>query len=489
MGLVEGRSQYNWEHGIPCSNPQCKSYGKPHPNCQCGGGIPHAAPSGARAAGPSKSVTSQYAEGGNVEDDQQHPCDGPHEPSCEFYAGNSEVGKNILKNAIARHTSEDDVTSSMLGKSHPEQAAHGMAVSSGASGILGNVDDSPFEDPTKSTKLQDIADKQLSKKSAKFLSQVSMESPDKSMHPDYFKEIIRPMISKMTGQKNTHVIDSVIAAISRGETDKLGAIIKHAKSISSGHKSIEDTIESLFSGGDIQQDPDEGEREKLKEFIKSGGLNAQLMNQSEAMTHQPVQAMAHGGEVNTNAPQSPVQRAFPEQSTLLGMAKSTINNYLQQKQPLPVSGMPFDSTYPNYQKRREYDAALDIANKPLSVMKHAQKGTLLPEHVQHLVGMYPDLHDHLSKKITERIMKAQLNEEKPGYRVRQSMSLLLGSPLDSTMTPQAIQSIQGMYAKNQAQKQQTPQGKSKKSTSKLGEASKDHYTQEQASAGRATQWD
>ena len=489
MGLVEGRSQYNWEHGIPCSNPQCKSYGKPHPNCQCGGGIPHAAPNGARAHGPSKSVTSQYAEGGNVEDEQQHHCDGPHDPSCEYYAGNSELGKNVLKNAIDRHTAEDEVTSSMLGKSHPEQAAHGLAVNSGASEILGDVEDSPFDGPTKSSKLTDIADKQLSKKAAKFLGKLSMVPPEQSMNPNFIKDVIRPLITKMTGQKNTHVVDAVITAISRGETDKLGAIMKHAKSVSSGHKSIQDSIESLFSGGEVEQDTSDDDREKLKQFIKSGGLNAQLMNQAQAMNEQPVQAMAQGGEINASALQSPVGRAFPEQAMLMGMAKSTINNYLQQKQPAVISGMPFDSTYPNAQKRREYDTALDIANKPLSVLKHAQKGTLLPEHVQHLAGMYPDLHDHLGKKITERIMKAQLNEEKPDYRVRQSMSLLLGSPLDSTMTPQAIQSIQGIYAQKQAQQQGAPQTKPKKNTSKLDEIAKDHYTESQAASQRSTQWD
>lgn len=488
MGLVEGRSQYNWDHGVACKNPHCKSYGKSHPNCQCTSAGPQTgAAGGSGPAGPSKSTTALYAEGGAAEGStEEHPCTGPHQSSCEYYAGNPDLGKSVLQNAIGRHDSEDDVTNAMLGKSHPEHAMHGLTVSSGASGILGKIQDSLFGTSEKKGSLSDIANKRLSKNASKFLNKVSMISPEKSMSPSFIKDVIRPAVKKMIGQNNPHVIDAVINALSKGETDNLGSIIKHAKGVSKGYKSIEDSIDSLFSGGNIEQDPSDDDREKLKEFIKKGGLNAQIMNQNQGMAEQPVQAMAKGGEINANAQKNPVDKTFPEHSMQLGMAKSSINNYLQQQEPQHDVKLPFDSEHKNGHKERAYNTALDVANKPLSVLKHAQNGTLVPEHMKHLVGMYPDLYSHLGKKATERIVKAQMYNEKPSYRVRQSLSLFLGSPLDSTMTPQAIQSIQSIYAPKPAAPQ--PE-KAPKSTSKMGKISEDHYTGDQAAEKRQTAWD
>ncbi len=493
MGLVQGRSQYNWEHGIPCTNPQCKSYGKPHPNCQCGAGGPQSGKyGGSGPTGPSKAITQNYAEGGNVEDAQAHFCstDQPHQPDCEHYAGNSELGKLILKNAIQRHTSEDDITESMLGKSKPEHAVHGLAANIGAAGILGNINDSPIETGTKKNKLVDIANKQLAKKAGKFLNKVSMVSQDKAMHPDFIKESIRPAVQKLIGKSNPHIIDAVISAISKGETDSLGSVMDHAQKVSKGHKAIDDSIDALFSGGDIDQDPSEDDREKVKDFIKRGGLNAQIMNQMQAMTNQPVQMMAEGGEINANSHRNPVEKTFPEQAMLMGMTKTSINNYLQQQEPQPESKLPFDANYKNADKEKKYNGAVDIANKPLSVLKHVQGGTLVPEHLQHLSGMYPDLYNHLSKKSTERIMRAQLSGDRPSYKIRQGLSMFVGSPLDSTMTPQAIQSIQAIYApKPPSTPPGVPPKKQKKNTSKLGDIAKDHYTEPQAAAQRSTAWD
>lgn len=480
MGLVPGRSQWNVEHNVPCRNPQCKSYGKPHFNCQCSSAGPQTGKSGGSSyTGPSSSITKNYAEGGNVE--SEHPCAGVHKTDCEFYGGDPELGQIILKNAILRHTSEDDVTDSMLGKSQPEQAMHGLLAHSGASHLLGDVTDSLFE-PGKGASLDNLGNKQLSKRAAKLLNKISMMPQDQTMDPELMKSVIRPGVEKIIGNKNPHVIDAVISAISKGETDQLGAIIDHASKVSKGHKSIHDSIESLFSGNEMDHEPNEAHREKLKKFISDGGLNAQIMNQTQAMNEQPVQAMAEGGVINANAPQNPIEKAFSEQALLMGATKSGVNNYLQQQQPQAAQKLPFDSDHKNTQKEKDYNKILDIANKPLSVLKHIQSGTVVPDHVKHLVGMYPDFYNHLGKKATEQIVKAQLKDEKPSYRVRQGLSLFLGSPLDSTMTPQAIQSIQAMYAAKQAP--QAPPGKTKKNTSKLDDVSKSYETADQAAQAR-----
>jgi hypothetical protein len=90
MAFVQGRSQYNWEHGIVCKNPHCKSYlVAAHPNCLCGQGGPQTGATG--PSGPSKSITSNYAQGGEV-----HHCSTlqPHSESCPMFASGGEVEAN-----------------------------------------------------------------------------------------------------------------------------------------------------------------------------------------------------------------------------------------------------------------------------------------------------------------------------------------------------------------------------------------------------------
>lgn len=484
MGLVQGRSQYNWDHGVPCRNPQCKSYGKPHPNCQCTSSGPQSGSyGGSGPAGPSKSVTELYAEGGNVGD---HPCSGVHKTTCEYYAGDPELGKHILQKAIDRHISEDDVTNAMLGKSNPEQAMHCLAVSRGASGIMGKIRDSFLGDGEKNSGLNSIYNKRLKKNSGKLLNKISMSPNDVAMSPDFIKNDIRPEVKKIIGQNNTHVIDAVINAISKGEIDDLGSIIKHAKNVSGGHKSIQDSIESLFSGEKIDHATSDKDRENLKEFIKNGGINSQIMNENNAASNQPVEPMAAGGEINSSVPQSSIQKTFPEQSMLLGMTKGSLNNYLQQQQPSHDLSLPFDSHHKDERKEKQYNTALDIANNPLGVIKSVQNGTLTPEHLRHLSGMYPDLYDHLQKKSTGRLIKAQMNDERPPYRVRQSLSLFLGSPLDSTMTPQSIQSIQMTFSKNKQANAESA-GPIKKGTAKMGKMSQSLETPDQARTAKLNQ--
>lgn len=486
MGLVQGRSQYNWEHGIPCMNPHCKSYGKPHPNCMCGsGGLPHAGEIGSKGpSGPSASITKNYAEGGDV-----RFCDRgiPHQDGCEYYEGNQDLGKLVIRNAIQRHESEDDLTDSLLGKSSSEHAIHGLIVNSGASNILGDSNESLFESPKVRNKLSDLSNEKLSKKALRTLVKIGLSDPSSSMSPDFLKEYIRPAVKKLIGSSNTNIIDAVIYALSQGKIENIDSVMKYASKISSGHKEIDSAIESLFGGEELDHSSDEKDRDNLKNFINKGGINAQLMNISDGQD-QSVQNMAQGGLMNRSKVEKEEEKLIPEHSTILGMIKGNVNNYLQGQRPEQNQGLPFDGTVKNAQKDREYNVALDIANKPLSVFGRIRKGSLLPEHMRHFIGMYPDLYNYLSKKTTERVMSAQLNNERPSYRVRQGLHLFLGSPLDSTMSPQAIQSIQSIYAPRQSPQIQT-QSRPQKNTTKMGKIAEDHYTGGQAAEKRQTAWD
>ena len=95
--------RYNYDNGIPCKNPNCRSYGRPHPNCRCGGGglgatagrlwerAKGAASGFAESYGNSASHEG-YASGGLV-DGETHFCTtgGAHEEGCEHFASGGQV--------------------------------------------------------------------------------------------------------------------------------------------------------------------------------------------------------------------------------------------------------------------------------------------------------------------------------------------------------------------------------------------------------------
>lgn len=119
-----------WDAGLPCKNPNCKSHGKPHPNCKCYGGHGDEAGAAARKAfgkklgakvakaghkavqtakGLTKAVKSkgeafgsdvpnqwQFAHGGEV---TSNNCayDYPHHPDCQYFQSGGSVN-DILQN-------------------------------------------------------------------------------------------------------------------------------------------------------------------------------------------------------------------------------------------------------------------------------------------------------------------------------------------------------------------------------------------------------
>lgn len=442
----------------PCQNPNCRSFGHSHPNCRCYGGL---------------------AEGGIAENKQ---CSGTHQEDCEHYDGDNNLGQEIIKHAIQGHTSEDNLTDSLLNKGDPSHAAVGLLAHSGASGLL-NKEDSDVSNMSgrPKGKLANATDFTLSSKANKFINELSKLSPEDRVNPDIMNDIIRPGVRKLIGRANPHIIDAVVSALSQGETSGLSSIINHASNISKGHAALTEALDSLFSGKSISHSPSTEDRDKLKQFISDGGLNKQIADQLQSQ--HLTRMMADGGAVGHSSQADPVTAVFPSHSMMLGMVKGNINNYLSQQQPQPPTKLPFDASGPDKSSQRKYNSALDVANKPLSVLHHAQKGTLNPEILQHLSGMYPELADHVNKKITERVTKAQLDGTKPPHKTRKGLSMLLGAELDSTMTPTSIQAAQHVFMqKKQDQQAQadTAAKKAKKGTSGLNKVAPSNMTPEQA---------
>jgi len=320
---------------------------------------------------------------------------------------------------------------------------------------------------------------------------------------------IAPHLEEVVGTKlRQYAVPALIRVLDSRAPEAAGSALNFAASASRGAARLTNGINSLFQAGGsqaIDAYASEDQKNKLDEQVEKGELNQQITAQAQRDQNAPVQHFAEGGEVKNpmelppqSQPAKPIfkgmkhfDRAMPEQAMLLASAKTRVGNYLNSLKPR--SGGPnlaFAAEAPTAHRSRSYQKALGLAVQPAGILNHMKQGTLTPELMGHFKSMWPEVHDYMSKQLTKKITESQLAGEKPSYRVRQSMSLFLGTPLDGTLTPQAIQSIQAMYAPRPATPPPgVPPKRQTKNTSKLGEISKDHFTQDQAAAQRTASWD
>lgn len=314
------------------------------------------------------------------------------------------------------------------------------------------------------------------------------------------EKIARPAARKF-------VVPVTMKILSSGNTTGLLDALKHAGDIGSGMDSLTQGVESLIGAGGRAAIKNisgnygsEAARRDLDEYISNGGINQDIQQQIyDQNAGGEAQGFAQGGEVKKpiKTAETPeiqpllkendgVSMHYPEQNILLNTAKGRISNYLSSLRPQENQPkLAFDDHPDIREQKRSYNRALDIANAPLGILKEIHDGTLETDHVKHLNAMYPEVNGLLQKKMTERIIKAQLDGEKPTYKVRQGMSMLMGTALSGEFTPQGIQAAQAVFAQKGAQQQQSQAPtKNKKNTNTLTKSDRSYLTDSQARVTR-----
>lgn len=257
-------------------------------------------------------------------------------------------------------------------------------------------------------------------------------------------------------------------------------LISYRKNVLKGSKLSDHAVGELFDGKHIDFEHDEKDQEKLHKYLEDGKFNEQL-----AEAQSKPQAFAKGGVVKSAFSGSePMEQGLPDHNLLLQAAKSRINGYLNNLRPVQdFSGLSFDSQPHMKTKEKAYRNALDLANKPMNILGHVSRGTLTADELSHFKGLYPEVYDNLSKKMTQKIINSRLENKKPSYKVRQSLSLFLGAPLDSTMTPQSVQAAQAVFS-GMRPEPQAPQKKASKKSANLSGEAKSYLTPDQAALSR-----
>lgn len=128
-------------------------------------------------------------------------------------------------------------------------------------------------------------------------------------------------------------------------------------------------------------------------------------------------------------------------------AQTTMNavNYLNTLRPSQTKMSPLDAKpIISQADKAKFDRALNIAQQPLVVLHHMKQGTLTQGDVQTMRTLYPSLYRSISSKLTEQVSDSVQKGKIIPYSTRMGLSMFLGQPLDSTMTPQAVMAIQAV---------------------------------------------
>lgn len=279
---------------------------------------------------------------------------------------------------------------------------------------------------------------------------------------------------------NKYIGTIATKALADGIPEAISTVGKFGDHISSGLKAIAPLVDSAVKAGASQFFPyaTDKNKEYFKKYIEDGGPQKQLHNEKFSLP-----GYAKGGKVEPSQDTDHFSQMYPEANMLINQARGRIYSYMNSIRPeTNKSKLAFDDNPPNKQKKREYDNATELAINPLSIMNKVNKGDLTSEDMKHFTALWPEMHSLLSKKLTEKITESQLRKEKPPFKKRQALSLFMGVDLDGSLTPQAIQTIQNMYAmKGQSQQPQTEKPKKSGNLSKLGTSA---MTDEQARTNR-----
>jgi hypothetical protein len=138
--------------------------------------------------------------------------------------------------------------------------------------------------------------------------------------------------------------------------------------------------------------------------------------------------------------------------------------YLNSKLPHVGNELAQDTHIPpSKAQKTQWLDLYDTVNNPISVLDHVKNSTLNRHHMEIMKTIYPELHQEMVSKMNEHLGDLKMKEKELPYRLRATMGMFMGQPLDSTMTVPVMQSVINSNRGAISQETQQP-GNSKKAS-------------------------
>jgi len=251
---------------------------------------------------------------------------------------------------------------------------------------------------------------------------------------------------------------------------------KYNQAVTRGGKAFDGKVDSLFGGDKVPNKDKSKAKDAIKEWVDKGGAAGDMQDE----LHKTFAGADEKGVQHDNH----IATAYPAQNMMLQAAKGRVSNYLGGLKPRPENQprLAFDDPPDDTKQKKTYEKAVDVAAHPLGVLDDVRDGMIDHEALHHFKSMYPELDTEMQKKLTKRITQAQLDGDKPSFGVRQSLSMLMGTPLSGELSPQNIMAAQATF---QSKKPDPAQGGGQpKKTGSLTKTSQSYLLTSQALAER-----
>lgn len=269
--------------------------------------------------------------------------------------------------------------------------------------------------------------------------------------------IVKPLLEGVSNSSGLKAASEFGAAFMKGEA----ILSKGAKNL---FKATSEVIPTSLI-------PTAFERSRLDKFVAQSQVNPQML-QKIADNHLGTYLPGHG--------------------QALGQTTGNAVQYLNSINPDKPKQLPLDTDRkPSTVEKASYENALNIAQQPMMVVQKIKDGTVTAQDVAHLNSLYPALYNEMKTRISEEMTNhlskgnsntgSRIENSKYGipYKTRIGLSLFLGQPLDSTMTPTNILAAQPSGGQPQAPAANAPQQGTKHSMAALNKLSLQYQTQGQ----------
>lgn len=284
--------------------------------------------------------------------------------------------------------------------------------------------------------------------------------------------VMAVVLGKLTGYMAKDVPDAArLALLKFMGSDKpinaagFKAMVDMIHSTTKGENAITKATKNVFKAEAAiipeHMRPSDSDRTKLDKALQKAQTNPEnLINSSQDASHY-----------------------LPEYGAAIGQITANASNYINSKRPNANKTAPLDSDIkPSNAQKSEFNRTLDLAQQPLVILDSIKSGNVTPQDVITVKMLYPDLYNRLAQKLTSNISAQVDKGETVPYKTRLGLSMFLGTPLDSTMSPQGILGAQPVP-------RQAPQGGQqgsnvKKGTSTLTKMPKSYQTSDQAAEAR-----
>lgn len=197
-------------------------------------------------------------------------------------------------------------------------------------------------------------------------------------------------------------------------------------------KPTEDFVDASKRGRKSVSNHMEHHFDKKHENVESNPHEVEaLKNHLDSIRENPSQLLDVGGNLN-----------LPDHQAALGAKAATAYNYLSSLKPSQAQSSPLDEPMPvDKMSEAHYNRQLSVAQSPLAILGRIKNGSVQPDDLQTLKTLYPHLAQSIQSKAGESLIDAKTKDTEIPYKHKMGLSMLLGQPLDSTMTLDAMQAI------------------------------------------------